>query len=108
MGNAPSFHFRCWHAFDNIASFLNHTGWFTAFQERILESCKSMFSFDFYIYTLMSFMLMQIDGFVQIVNVKVIMATNRDTLDPALLHPGRLDQKIEFPLPDRRQKRLIF
>ena len=38
-----------------------------------------------------------------------IMATNRaDTLDPALLRPGRLDRKIEFPLPDRRQKRLIF
>merc|ERR1712054_337298 len=41
--------------------------------------------------------------------VKVIMATNRaDTLDPALLRPGRLDRKIEFPVPDRRQKRLIF
>ncbi len=37
------------------------------------------------------------------------MATNRaDTLDPALLRPGRLDRKIEFPYPDRRQKRLIF
>src|ERR1700712_4169179 len=40
---------------------------------------------------------------------KEIMATNRhDTLDPALLRPGRLDRKIEFPNPDRRQKRLIF
>lgn len=37
------------------------------------------------------------------------MATNRaDTLDPALLRPGRLDRKIEFPLPDRRQRRLIL
>lgn len=54
-------------------------------------------------------MLNQMDGFDQTVNVKVIMATNRaDTLDPALLRPGRLDRKIEFPLPDRRQKRLIF
>lgn len=49
------------------------------------------------------------DGFEQNVNVKVIMSTNRaDTLDPALLRPGRLDRKIEFPLPDRRQKRLIL
>ncbi|KAM6288886.1 26S proteasome regulatory subunit 6B [Aegotheles albertisi] len=54
-------------------------------------------------------LLNQMDGFDQNVNVKVIMATNRaDTLDPALLRPGRLDRKIEFPLPDRRQKRLIF
>jgi 26S proteasome regulatory subunit T3 len=53
--------------------------------------------------------LVQMDGFDQTVNVKVIMATNRaDTLDPALLRPGRLDRKIEFPLPDRRQKRLVF
>ena len=54
-------------------------------------------------------LLNQMDGFDQTTNVKVIMATNRaDTLDPALLRPGRLDRKIEFPFPDRRQKRLIF
>jgi len=54
-------------------------------------------------------LLNQMDGFDQTTNVKVIMATNRwDTLDPALLRPGRLDRKIEFPLPDRRQKRLIY
>ena len=54
-------------------------------------------------------LLTQMDGFDQATNVKVIMATNRaDTLDPALLRPGRLDRKIEFPLPDRRQKRLVF
>lgn len=54
-------------------------------------------------------LLNQMDGFDQFSNVKVIMCTNRaDTLDPALLRPGRLDRKIEFPLPDRRQKRLIF
>ena len=54
-------------------------------------------------------LLNQMDGFDQATNVKVIMATNRaDTLDPALLRPGRLDRKIEFPLPDRRQKRLVF
>eukprot|EP00158_Paraphelidium_tribonemae_P002636 Partr_v1_DN25528_c0_g1_i2_m20616 putative 26S protease regulatory subunit len=54
-------------------------------------------------------LLNQMDGFDQTSNVKVIMATNRaDTLDPALLRPGRLDRKIEFPTPDRRQKRLIM
>jgi 26S proteasome regulatory subunit T3 len=54
-------------------------------------------------------LLNQMDGFDQTTHIKVIMATNRhDTLDPALLRPGRLDRKIEFPLPDRRQKRLIF
>ena len=54
-------------------------------------------------------LLNQMDGFDQSTNVKVIMATNRaDTLDPALLRPGRLDRKIEFPAPDRRQKRLVF
>lgn len=54
-------------------------------------------------------LLTQMDGFDQYTNVKVIMATNRaDSLDPALLRPGRLDRKIEFPYPDRRQKRLVF
>lgn len=54
-------------------------------------------------------LLNQMDGFEQNSNVKVIMATNRaDTIDPALLRPGRLDRKIEFPMPDRRQKRLVF
>lgn len=55
-------------------------------------------------------LLTQMDGFDQTTNVKVIMATNRpDTLDPALLRPGRLDRKIEFPsLKDRRERRMIF
>ena len=45
------------------------------------------------------------DGFDQTTNVKVIMATNRaDTLDPALLRPGRLDRKIEFPHPNEEAR----
>lgn len=43
----------------------------------------------------------ELDGFDARGNIKVLMATNRpDTLDPALLRPGRLDRKVEFGLPD--------
>ena len=43
------------------------------------------------------------DGFRDLGKVKCVMATNRpDTLDPALLRPGRMDRKIEIPLPNEQ------
>jgi 26S proteasome regulatory subunit T4 len=48
-------------------------------------------------------LLNQMDGFDTLHRVKIIMATNRpDVLDPALLRPGRLDRKIEIPLPNEQ------
>jgi len=50
-------------------------------------------------------LLNQMDGFDQLGRVKIIMATNRpDVLDPALLRPGRLDRKIEIPLPNESSR----
>ncbi len=46
-------------------------------------------------------LLNQLDGFEDLGRVKCVMATNRpDVLDPALLRPGRLDRKVEIPLPN--------
>ncbi|CAF4162430.1 unnamed protein product, partial [Adineta steineri] len=50
-------------------------------------------------------LLNQMDGFDTLGKVKIIMATNRpDTLDPALMRPGRLDRKIEIPLPNEQAR----
>ena len=54
-------------------------------------------------------LLNQLDGFDSRSDVKVILATNKiESLDPALIRPGRIDRKIEFPLPDIKTKRKIF
>lgn len=50
-------------------------------------------------------LLSQLDGFESLGAVKIVMATNRpDILDPALLRPGRLDRKIEIPLPNEASR----
>ena len=50
-------------------------------------------------------LLNQLDGFESATNIKIIMATNRiDILDDALLRPGRIDRKIEFPNPNENAR----
>ena len=54
-------------------------------------------------------LLNQLDGFDTNNEVKVILATNKiESLDPALIRPGRIDRKIHFPFPDIDTKRRIF
>jgi len=54
-------------------------------------------------------LLNQLDGFEPTQNIKVLMATNRlDILDPALLRPGRIDRKIEFPHPNEASRLQIL
>lgn len=54
-------------------------------------------------------LLNQLDGFASDDRVKVLAATNRvDVLDPALLRSGRLDRKIEFPLPNEEARAQIL
>merc|ERR1712100_718169 len=62
-------------------------------------------SADFEIQRTLMELLNQLDGFDTLGQVKVVMATNRpDILDPALLRPGRLDRKIEIPLPNEQAR----
>lgn len=54
-------------------------------------------------------LLNQLDGFQPNDDIKVIAATNRvDVLDPALLRSGRLDRKIELPLPNEEARARIM
>src|SRR6266540_1296704 len=54
-------------------------------------------------------MLAEMDGFDPATGVVVIAATNRpETLDPALLRPGRFDRQVIIPLPNQRERQAIL
>ncbi|KAL8424611.1 hypothetical protein Efla_003727 [Eimeria flavescens] len=53
--------------------------------------------------------LTEIDGIGKQKQIFIIGATNRpDILDPAVTRPGRLDQLLYIPLPDRESRESIF
>ncbi len=54
-------------------------------------------------------LLAEMDGFDPSAGVVVIAATNRpETLDPALLRPGRFDRQVEIPLPNLKERAAIL
>jgi cell division protease FtsH len=54
-------------------------------------------------------LLVEMDGFASSESLIVIAATNRlDTLDPALLRPGRFGRKVHIGLPDKAARRSIL
>lgn len=54
-------------------------------------------------------LLTEMDGFEKMGDVFVLAATNKpDSLDPALVRPGRFDQAIYVPLPDAPAREAIF
>ena len=54
-------------------------------------------------------LLTELDGIEELENVVVIAATNRpDLIDPSLLRPGRIDLKIEIPVPSEKSRAEIF
>jgi transitional endoplasmic reticulum ATPase len=54
-------------------------------------------------------LLSELDGLEELRGVIVIGATNRpDIIDPALLRPGRFDEIILVPVPDKGARREIF
>src|SRR5260221_12534529 len=54
-------------------------------------------------------MLAEMDGFDPATGVVVLAATNRpETLDPALLRPGRFDRQGRVPPPDPRERAAIL
>jgi cell division protease FtsH len=54
-------------------------------------------------------LLAEMDGFDPSTGVVVMAATNRpETLDPALLRPGRFDRQVEIPLPNLKEREAII
>ena len=54
-------------------------------------------------------LLTELDGLTENRNLVVLAATNRrESLDPALLRPGRLETHVEVPEPDRAARREIL
>jgi cell division protease FtsH len=54
-------------------------------------------------------LLAEMDGFDTATGVVVMGATNRpESLDPALLRPGRFDRTVEVPLPNQAERRAIL
>ena len=54
-------------------------------------------------------LLAEMDGFDPAAGVVVMAATNRpETLDPALLRPGRFDRQVEIPLPNLKERAAIL
>jgi cell division protease FtsH len=54
-------------------------------------------------------LLAEMDGFEEAAGVVVIAATNRpETLDPALLRPGRFDRQVVVPLPTQADRAAIL
>jgi ATP-dependent metalloprotease len=54
-------------------------------------------------------LLTELDGFGSTKGVVVIAATNTpETLDPALVRPGRFDRQVYVPLPDVKGRKQIF
>lgn len=74
-------------------------------QRTLMEVCCYLFYQPECVVDWLFKLLNQMDGFDSLGKTKLIMATNRpDTLDPALLRPGRLDRKIEIPLPNEQAR----
>ncbi|TVT25844.1 ATP-dependent zinc metalloprotease FtsH [Amycolatopsis rhizosphaerae] len=54
-------------------------------------------------------LLSEMDGFDQSSGIVVLAATNRpETLDPALLRPGRFDRQVTVPLPNQAERAAIL